>query len=768
MRRLGAVFLVFALWLVLPAACASADGMVLPMPDALKPQYLAVRTHHVRVEIADGLAVTRVEQEFYNPHEYPVAGRYLFPIPPDAVLSGFEVLVDGHQQDVRRQGATETNTALYAAVTQQGDPSLLQYADWDSLALDLNMAPASSRKMTLQYQEMLAPQGGLYRYHYVLSTERYSSSPLEQVSVTVDLRSSTGMASLYSASHPVVTESLRDGGIRVRWEAKGVNPTQDFELFFAQAGDGFGGGFITGERRGQDHFLFLFSPQVGRGQVPRLPKDIVFVLDRSGSMAGEKIEQVRLALQHILGQLQKGDRFALLAFNDRISALSYTLQPVDEHALQDAERFVNALSAENGTDLELALRTALEILVGAGERGAARQVLFLSDGLPTSGLTDEVEIADALLRSNDAAGARLHAFGVGYDVNTHLLDRLVTASSGTVTYVRPDENVETALTEFYGEVSDPVLTDLEVEFYGLEVSDLYPQLLPDLYRGSGLLLAGRYQSSTEPVLVRIHGWSGEHYHEYIYHFQVAGLQNHDFVPRLWATRRVGALLDQLRTEGWRQALEDEIRALGLDYGIVTPYTEFVIEHQTAGAASADNMRLYRAAELNQASGRVTVEARMQNQEYQQATQASLAQGANLVNYGRHSLAQIGTQQVDLSLLQGREGWHEPITAEWMARNLHPDRTIRFGSEEYFALASDPEARPYLQSGREVIFSHKGEVIAVRDRGPEGVSTDDPQASAAVSLTAHRAVLNRTDFVANWMAREWVVRGLAFLAALWAQ
>lgn len=764
MRRSGAVLVLCALWLALPATVALADGMVVPLPETLSPAYPAVRMHQVRVQIEDGLAVTRVEQEFYNPYDVPIVGRYLFPIPPEAVLSGFSVSVNGQQRAAIRQDAAETNSALYAAIAQQGDPSLLQYADWESLAFDLSLAPASSQKMTIEYQEMLVPRGGLYRYRYLLSTERYSSEPLEQVSVTIDVRSSRGLASLYCATHQVTRESLADGGTRVHWEAEEITPTQDFELFFAPAGDGFGGGILTGEWKGEGHFLFLFSPEVGQGRVPGLPKDIVFVMDRSGSMSGEKIDQVKSALHHILGQLNAEDRFALLAFNDRISALSYALQPVGQDALLEARRYVDALSAEGGTDLEVALRTALEILLGAEQRGATRLVVFLSDGLPTSGLTNEEEIATALARVNDAAAARLHVFGAGYDVNTHLLDRLAADSRGTVTYVRPAENVELALTDFYGKVADPALTDLEVEFQGLEAVDLYPPVLPDLFRGSSLLLAGRYQVSTGPVSVRVSGWAGGEYHEYIYRLDLEELQNRDFVPRLWATRHVGALLDQVRTQGWSQSLEDEIRELGLEYGVVTPYTEFVIENQASGAASGDNMALYSAPTLNEASGRVTIEARLQNQAYQYAAQANLAQGANLFIQGQHSLAEIGTHQVDLSLLRGRQGMEERITDEWLEQNLRPDRIVEFGSEEYFDLVSDPEARPYLQAGRAVIFSYQGEVIAIRDQdaGP-GV---DLQVVGRAGTAPQGTTLNQAEVVALWMALPWGVRVLTLLGGPW--
>jgi Ca-activated chloride channel family protein len=685
--------------------------------------------------------VTRVEQEFYNPHGVPVTGRYLFPVPPDAILSHFEATLDGVAQTITHQDTAATNADLYASLTDRRDPSLLQYADWESLAFDLSLPPGGSRTMVLEYEEVLAPSGGLVRYRYVLSTERYSSLPLDEVSVTVDVRSSTGLASLYSPSHAVSVERLGAGQARVSWQALHVTPTEDFELLFAPAERGFGGGLLTGERQGDDHFLFLFSPEADPDRSDTLPKDIVFVIDRSGSMGGEKIEQARDALGFILDQLGEADRFSIVAFDDRLSVLEHELQPVDWRALDAARRFVYQLSADGSTDLEAALQAGLEILERSEPRSAPRMIVFLTDGLPTAGITDPERIVDLVTGANARLEARLHVFGVGYDVNTHLLDRLAADNGGTVTYVQPGENLELALTDFYGKIAQPLLTGVEVEFEGMRVADLYPEALPDLFQSSSLLLAGHYQAEGDTVTVRVSGWAGDERREYAYHFDLSETGGghrggFDFVPRLWATRRVGALLDRIRVEGEREALVEEIRGLGLSYGIVTPYTTFVVVAQDEGAASAENMALYDSAELNQAWGRVTIGARVQNQMYQEAAQADLAIGANVTNVGGRSLAQIGAQQVDLSLLRGQNNLDDPLGDRWVEENVQVDRIVEFGSDAYFALAAEGEIRPFLQSGPNVVFEYQGEVIAIRDPDyqPSDTVEQEPPAKAMMNLS----------------------------------
>jgi Ca-activated chloride channel family protein len=729
MRKVSWIVLLSVLLLNAGGGLALADGMLLPA--AISPNYLAVRYHNVTVRIEDGHAVTRVEQEFYNPYDFRVEGRYLFPVPPEFILSRFWAEVDGQRQQVTRQDAATTNDALYPIVAQLRDPSLLQYADWETLAFDLSLAPGSSRQVNLEYEEMLTPTGGLYRYRYILSTERYSSQVLEEVSLTVDLYSSTGLASLYSSTHAVAIERLGTGQARVAWEAQSIRPTEDFELFFAPADEGFGGGLLTGRRNNQDHFLFLFSPEMETPQTRYLPKDIVLVMDRSGSMSGEKIEQARNGLHFILSQLGEGDRFSIVSFDDGISVLDDLLQPVETGTLQAARRYVDSLSAGGWTNLEAALQTGLAMLERSEQRKASRMVVFLTDGLPTAGITDEELIAYLVARTNAPLEARLHVFGVGYDVNTHLLDRLAGDNGGTVTYVQPDEDLQLALTEFYGRIAHPVLTDVEVEFEGLAAHALYPEALPDLFEGSSLLLTGRYRATGDKATVRVRGRAGDQRREYVYYFDLNPVGGRDFVPRLWATRRVGALLDQVRVEGESQALVDEIRELGLGYGLVTPYTTFVIEGQADGPASTANMALYGAPELNEASGQTTIQARVQNQAYQQAAQANLATGANVLHNGQSSLAQLGSQNVDLSIFQRQKPPSGPITVEWIDRNVGIDRTVDFGSEEYFALAEDPTVRPFLQGGPNVVFTYQGQVISVQDAEHPADPSGSPDAPAGI-------------------------------------
>jgi Ca-activated chloride channel family protein len=748
MKRKTISALVLALTLSgLLASTALADGMMIPFPSEVG--YLQVDYHRVTVTIDGPHAHTSVEQRFSNPYLAPIEARYVFPLPPGATIRDFTVQLDGASQTVQNMSRAETESYLQKAIADRQDPSLLQYLGWETYAVDLTLPSLGGTTMVLEYEELLLPQGDLYHYFYTLGTERYSLAPLGEVSVKVDVRADDGIATVYSPGHQLAVERVSAGHVRAAYHAENVLPTEHFDLYYTLTGQPFGAGLLThadAERPGEGHFLLLLSPSSSVAEADAAPKDIVFVVDRSGSMAGEKIEQARQALQFILGQLGEEDRFAIISFDDRIETQAEALQPVTAQTIRRAQSYVAGLYERGNTDIEGALRRGLEMLPRLRGGGQPRSeataasshvrsgvIVFLTDGLPTAGVTDEAAIVDSVRLGNKAVGASIHVFGVGYDVNTHLLDRIAAQNHGAVTYVQPGESLERVLTTFYSQIAHPLLTDVEVEFEGLTVEDVYPRQLPDLFVGSSLALVGRYSTTdSAEAVVWLRGHKAGEAWEQVYNFDLTEVDDHPFVARLWATRRVGELLDRVRVERETAALVEETKALGLRYGIVTPYTVGVVQGQASGAASAANMQLYQQdldgdgrPDINQVSGAATVGARAQNLAYQQATQVGLAAGANVVNVGDKSAAQVGRYAFDLSLVADLGLDSLPVADEgWLEENV--DRTVRFASEEYFELAKDAAVNQLLQAGPNVVFEHEGEVIAVQADPPPTQQAPAPQ------------------------------------------
>jgi Ca-activated chloride channel family protein len=301
-------------------------------------------------------------------------------------------------------------------------------------------------------------------------------------------------------------------------------------------------------------------------------------------MKGEKIRQAQDALIYVLDQLQPNDRFNVVAFSTGVRSYAQGMQPAAQAA--EAKGWVRSLRAVGGTDINRALLEALASLPteGAasgrpdtstqGERPAI--VIFLTDGLPTEGVTEEERI---VANVTQAAGkhVRLFTFGVGDDVNTILLDRLAQEHRGTSAYVRPGQRIDEVVSGFYAKVSEPVLTDLTLDFGGLHAEEVYPYPLPDLFAGGQLVVTGRYRKGGT-VDLRLTGLVNNRPATYTYEavkFRDEG--GEPFIARLWATRKIGHLLTQIRLHGAQRELVDEVIELSKRYGIITPYTSYLVE-----------------------------------------------------------------------------------------------------------------------------------------------------------------------------------------------
>jgi len=296
------------------------------------------------------------------------------------------------------------------------------------------------------------------------------------------------------------------------------------------------------------------------------------VLDTSGSMKGEKIKQAKGAAKFCLQSLDPRDRFNLICFSTDARHFRDTLVQATPENVKAALAFVQAQEALGGTNIHEALLKAVKSLDSRDRVGIT---LFLTDGIPTIDVIDKNQILKAVKKNNNERN-RIFVFGVGSDVNTHLLDNLAEQNRGTRTYVGASESIEVKVSAFYEKVQYPVLSDLKLEVEGLSSFDIYPRRLPDLFKGTQLLVLGRYTESGHHA-VRLSGRMQDQIQVFTYEAAFkAESDGNAFIPRLWAMRKVGFLLDQVRLNGPKKELTDSIVALGKRYGIVTPYTSFLV------------------------------------------------------------------------------------------------------------------------------------------------------------------------------------------------
>jgi Ca-activated chloride channel family protein len=556
-----------------------ADGFIIPSPrpgQDIPP--LSVKYHHVTVEVIDQVAKTSVDQVFVNHFGRDIEGTYIFPIPEGASVSEFAMYIGNERVKGEILDSREARRVYEDIVRRMRDPGLLEYMGRNLFRARVFPIPANGEKrVQISYTEVLKSDGGLVKYLYPLSTEKFSRDPLADVSISVRIESQIPILNVYSPSHKVSVRMDGADRVRVGYEDKRVRPDKDFLVYYSLSKDDIGLSFLNWEGPEGAYFMLLASPRFAAAGERVVNKTIVLVLDSSGSMSGAKIRQAKEAARFILNHLDRRDEFTLIDFDDGVIAFSETLVPATSENIGRALKFVEAIEDTGGTNINDALLAALARM-RTGER--PNYVLFLTDGLPTAGTTDTADILRNIQKANDAR-ARVFVFGVGNDVNTELLDRISTDHRGTSVYIGEDEDLEVAVSSFYEKISSPLLSDLTVTFRGIETSQVYPRSLPDLFKGSQLVLVGKYRGKG-PVSVALTGKSGREEKRFALEGRViAKDDSFNFLPRLWATRRIGYLLEEIRLQGSNQELVDEIRRLGLKYGIVTPYTSFLVTEREA-------------------------------------------------------------------------------------------------------------------------------------------------------------------------------------------
>jgi Ca-activated chloride channel family protein len=576
-----------ALAVLLAAAPALwADGFIIPSPrpgQDIPP--LSVKYHRVKVEIVNQVARTSVDQVFVNHFGRDIEGTYIFPVPEGASVSEFAMYIGNERVQGEILDSREARRVYEDIVRRMRDPGLLEYMGRNLFRARVFPIPANGEKrVQISYTEVLKSENGLVKYLYPLNTERFSRDPLEDVSISVRVESQVPIVNVYSPSHKVSVSKDSAGRARVGYEDKRVRPDKDFLVYYSLSKDDVGLSYMNWEGPEGGYFMLLASPRYAAAGERVVNKTIVLVLDSSGSMSGAKIRQAKEAARFILNHLGPRDEFTVVDFDDGVTPFSDALVPATDDNIGRALKFVDAIEDSGGTNINDALLAALSRMRG-GERPS--YVLFLTDGLPTVGTTETADILRHAQQANPSR-SRVFVFGVGNDVNTELLDRISSDHRGTSVYIGETEDLEAAISGFYEKISSPLLSDLAVTFRGIETSQVYPRSLPDLFKGSQLVLVGKYKGRG-PVSIVLTGKSGREEKRFVLEGRalVSG-DSFNFLPRLWATRRIGYLLEEIRLQGSNQELADEIRRLGLKYGIVTPYTSFLVtekEAQTLDAAA---------------------------------------------------------------------------------------------------------------------------------------------------------------------------------------
>ncbi len=721
-----------------PVPIPTPRPVVIPMP---RPEYpLQVVRHRVEARIEGQAARTRIEETFRNPNPFQLEGTYYFPLPPGAAVSRFSMLVGGKEitgEVLERDKARE----IYESIVRQSrDPGLLEFVQRGLFRARVFPIPASGDlDVRIEYEETLAATGGLWHYRYPLNTGKYSAGEYRDVLIDVTLRTPAPLRFVSSPSYPASVTRTGDREARVVFEAKSMTADKDFILDWSVGDDALAPVLLTHRtHEPEGFFLLTIDPRPGRGKAAP-PKDLVAVIDTSSSMAGPKMEEARRALHHFVRSLRPGDRFNIVDFATVTRRFSEGLLEVNDETRRQAQTYVDGLVIRGGTNIEEALRHGLEALEGGaaptGGEDRLRMLVFITDGEPTVGVTRPEEILKSA-REKNTRGRRIFVFGIGVDLNAQLLERMAGENRGALDYVLPGENIEVKLSAFWDKIQEPVLTDLSIEFPGQSVNEVFPRQLPDLFRGDQLTIAGRFRDGDRRPLVLRGKFQGEpHVFEYSLDFSADG-GRYDFVPRLWATRKIGFLLESIRLAGESKEAKDEVIRLSQQYGILTPYTSYLIleegerrrAYPAAGAPGLPSVDLFAASDQIRGAGGAPAPAQVRARKagaslkaergedgvtgsrdigaIKQGSEESAREFLKLINKDQKRVQQVGARAFYFQ----DDRWIEGGIEE---KDIAAARKVRYLSDEYFDLLSkNPKVGELLAVGAKVVFRADGEVIAV--------------------------------------------------------
>lgn len=537
---------------------------------------LHLEAEAIKVDVTDQVAKTYIVQTFRNDTDRNLAGTYLFPLPDDTTFSSFSLHIDGKPVEGKILEAAEARQQYETIVRQMVDPGLLEYADHKTVRARIFPIPAhGTKKVELEYTQLLKAENGLLKYSFPLKSKG-GADPVEEVKIDMKLQSKQGLRTIWSPTHSISSSRTNDSLAKVSFLAKGVVPDKDFLLYYSVSDKAMAANVLTHKAVGEDgYFLLTLSPPMKSEQV--LAKDIVLVADTSGSMQGEKMKQLKLALKYVVNALNPADKFSIVQFNTDAEALKSQLMQATPESKKQAIAFIDDLDARGGTNIGDALAMGTTMLNQATDRPGF--LVMMTDGEPTVGDTD---VGSLLKKVKSKRDIRVFDFGVGNDLDTRLLNRLAEENHGTAQYVSPDENIETALSNFYQKIKSPVLSDVSITYDGIQVKDTYPRTVKDIFSGSQVLVLGKYKgggSSHLNVTGKVNGVSKSYSFPLAFAPQEA---NHTYLPRLWAMRRIGYLTEVAKANGDNREVVDEIVALSKKHGIISAYTSFLATDPNEG------------------------------------------------------------------------------------------------------------------------------------------------------------------------------------------
>ena len=544
-----------------------------------------VRTRSdVRVELADRVLRYEVEERFVNRGGMVGEADYLFPLPANAAFQDLKLSINGELVSGETMNAGQARVIYESIVRARRDPALVEWMGHGLLrARIFPINPGEEKKIVVRFQSVASREGDALRIDYFRGGAPGTTNVGDDGSnsFTLSYRPAADLGTPYSPTHQLdVRNDANRIEVAVRGDAKDVTLLLPARRPATAAISALA--YAPGN---EDGFALITVTPPAAPREEAIPRDITLVLDVSGSMSGRKIEQARAAGRQLLATLRPADRFRIIDFSSDVRTFQSEFAPATDANIRQANRYLDALDASGGTNIEGALREAVRPTAAEGRLPI---ILFVTDGEPTIGETQPDRLAaiaaDANSRSRETR--RIFTFGLGSDVNVSLLETLALEGRGTSQFVRPDESVERMVGIVANRLVGPVLTDVRIRVEGdPRLSKMLPSQPSDLFADHDLVALARYSGHGQARVIV----EGNRRGTSVRWTSTVDLPDRErqnqFVARLWAAQRVGYLSAEKRKHGGSQEIDDEIRSLGERYGIPTEFTSYLVTEPQAIVAN---------------------------------------------------------------------------------------------------------------------------------------------------------------------------------------
>ncbi|MCA9000883.1 MAG: VWA domain-containing protein [Planctomycetes bacterium] len=678
-----------------------------------------------KVSIRERTARTTLDIYLANSGAVQAEAVLLLPVPDDAVVGQF--LFDGSAQEPTAQllPASTARQTYDEIVSRLKDPALLEFAGYNLIRSSVFPVPAGGQQhLRLSYDNILAVDGE--RVDYVLPRSEVLTNSIPW-NIQLEIDEERPISVVYSPSHEL-EQSKSGGKLRLRSLAS-LKPGA-FHLSYLLEGAGMSASFLAypDPTLGGGYFLLMAGLPVEPADAQtRTPREVTLVLDRSGSMAGEKMDQTLAAVRQVIEALDPDETFNIIDYASQVAMFApHPVQKTRENILE-AREYMTRIRPTGGTNIHDALLASLRQPVTPGHLPI---VLFLTDGLPTVGRTSEVEIRD-MVKAANTTQRRIFTIGVGQDVNVPLLDRISDESRAMGTYVQPGEDVETKVAGVFRKLSGPLLSQIELKVFddasqitSRALREMFPSPLPDLFEGEPLVMLGQYRGEGE-LRFRMTGISYGKKRTFDVGFDLknASVAN-SFVPRLWAGRKIAYLVDEIRQAGARaggldlaqvdvfadprfKELADEILRLSTRFGILSEYTSFLATEGTQLGEWEPLLQSCRL-QLNERAvkQRFGESAVNQGKNFNDRKQQVVVDYSNSFwNESSELVSFAAVQQVCDRAFYQRNGQWVDSNLVGDATKIVPESTIQFGS-----LAHQAILRDLVSQGRQGLLSLQGDIL----------------------------------------------------------